>query len=71
MYNYKQRNLSSLFEQSAEFLDKLASAYASDSEDKGFELDFNPKGCQSAILIPLMLMGKVAIIFSLCAKQAC
>ena len=55
MYNYKQRNLSTLFDECAQFLDNMVEAY--NNEDKGVNL--SPQGCQSPIVIPLMLMKKV------------
>ena len=57
MYNYKQRNLSTLFDECAQFLDNMVEAYSSEKEDKGVNL--SPQGCQSPIVIPLMLMKKV------------
>ena len=57
MYNYKQRYLSALFEDSGKFMNSLVTAHR---ENRGVELEFTPKNCQAVILMPLMLLKKVS-----------
>ena len=58
MYNYKQRYLSALFEDSGKFLNSLITAHREKKE--GVELEFTPKNCQAVIMMPLILLKKVS-----------
>ena len=62
LYNYKQSYLSALFEESVQFLNRLSESYTGEESDQGLELDFNPKGLQAVILIPLILLRKVRLV---------
>ena len=69
MYNYKQRYLSALFEDSGNLLNSLIAAHRDKGE--GLELEFNPKSCQAVILMPLMLTRKVGVMFLPDIKEPC